>query len=389
MLKKSEKSNFIPYGTQNINSNDIKEVISVLKSEFLTQGPLVTKFEEQIVNYCKAKHATVVNSATSALHIACLSLGLKKGDLLWTSPNTFVASANCAIYCNADIDFVDIDIETRNISIEALEEKLSIAEKNNKLPKIIVPVHFGGNSCDMIRIKKLSQIYGFKIIEDASHAIGAEYKGSKVGSCKYSDITIFSFHPVKIITTGEGGAATTNSKLLNDKMNLLRSHGITRDKTKFIGKTDEEWAYQQLTVGFNYRMTDIQAALGISQMSRLDNFIDKRNYLAKIYNSLLKGNDLSLARVDSENKSSMHLYTVLFRNKKKRDSIYRKMIKENIGVNIHYIPVHTQPFFREIGFKRGMFPKSEEYYSKTLTLPLHTKLTKKDMTRICKIIINS
>ena len=366
----------IPYGRQEITDEDIKTVVEVLKSDFLTQGPAVPQFERAISKYCKTKYAVAVNSATSALHISCLALGLEKGDILWTSPISFVASANVALYCGASIDFVDIDYDTNNMSMNNLEERLKIADKENRLPKIIIPVHLAGKSCDMKRIYELSKIYGFKIIEDASHAIGGEYKNKKIGSCNYSDITVFSFHPVKIITTAEGGMAMTNNESIFNKLQLLRSHGITRNK-KFMNNIDkDDWYYEQITLGYNYRMNDIQAALGLSQTSRLNIYIQRRNELARLYFKHLENLDLILPVDQDDSLSSFHLFIIKIseNSKKVRDDLFNYLKKSSIGVNLHYIPIYNQPYFDKLGFNRDLFPNSEKYFKNAISIPIYPTL---------------
>lgn len=368
----------IPYGRQDINQSDIDAVIEVLQSDFLTQGPKVPLFEKAVSNYCGANYAVALNSATSALHVACLALGLKDGDSLWTSPNTFVATANCGIYCGAKVDFVDIDPDTFNMCVDKLERKLEIAKHHGSLPKIVIPVHFAGQSCDMKRIHELSIEYGFKIIEDASHAIGAKYLGNPVGSCQYSDISIFSFHPVKIITTAEGGLALTNSHDLEEKMKLYRSHGVTRDTDCMIKPSEGSWYYQQIELGFNYRMTELQAALGISQMERLDEFVKRRHQLQKRYDLLLKDLPLKCPFQSQASYSALHLYPIqleLRKINKKRSSIFESLRERGIGVNIHYIPVHLQPYYHEMGFQKGDFPNAEAYYEKAISLPIFSGMT--------------
>jgi len=373
---RSERSKtMIPYGRQHINQADIDAVVEVLRSDFLTQGPMVPAFEKNIANYCNTQHAIAVNSATSALHIACLALGVSKGDVVWTTPNTFVASANCALYCGANIDFVDIDPDTYNLSVDRLNEKLRQAEKDDKLPKVVIPVHFSGQPCDMESIYTLSQKYGFKIIEDASHAIGGRYKDEPIGNCRYSDITVFSFHPVKIITTGEGGMALTNNSSLARKMGLLRSHGITRDAAEMNHTPDGPWYYQQIELGFNYRMSDLHAALGMSQMQRLDEFIVRRNQIAERYDDLLENSLLQLPYCQSDSYSAQHLYVVRVKDHKLKKEIFEFMRKEGVGVNVHYIPVHTQPYYEKMGFKDGDFPEAETYYKEAVSLPIFPKLT--------------
>ena len=371
----------IPYGRQEITNSDIKEVEKVLRSDFLTQGPVVPKFEKSVAKYCRASYAVAVNSATSALHIACLALGLKKGDFLWTSPNTFVASANCARYCGANVDFVDINPNTFNMCIKALSEKLRVAKKKGKLPKIVIPVHFAGQPCEMKAIYKLSKKFGFKIIEDASHAIGASYDKIKVGSCVHSDITVFSFHPVKIITTGEGGMALTNNNDLADKMFRLRIHGITNNKSlmKFRPK-GEIWNYQQIDLGYNYRMNDIQAALGLSQMRRLDKYIKIRHKIAKAYDKQFSNLPIKTPWKSLNFYSSYHLYPIRIQkdlNLKTQKKIYEDFRKEGIAVNLHYIPVHRQPYYENLGFKKGTYPESEKFHREAISLPMFPTLTNK------------
>ena len=369
---------FIPYGKQNINQADVDAVVDVLKSDFLTQGPQVPAFEKSVAQLVGAQYALAVNSATSALHIACLALGLGKGDVLWTSPITFVASSNCALYCGADVDFVDIDSQTYNMSISALKLKLEQAKKDNKLPKIVVPVHLCGQPCDMAKIYALSQEYGFKIIEDASHAIGGKYQGTYVGAGQYSDITIFSFHPVKIVTTAEGGMALTNDAKLAQKMDLLRSHGVTRNQDLMSKEPEGPWYYQQVDLGFNYRMTELQAALGISQMHRLEQFVAKRHDIAKVYNQILQNLPVVLPYQLSETYSGLHLYVIrlkLDEISKTRKEVFELLREKGIGVNVHYIPVHTQPYYENIGFKQGDFPEAESYYASAISLPMYPDLT--------------
>ena len=368
----------IPYGRQEITEDDIAEVEKVLRSDFLTQGPAVPRFEKSVADYCGASHAIAVNSATSALHIACLALDLGPGDWLWTSPNTFVASANCGRYCNADIDFVDIDPKTYNMSVDALSEKLIQAEKLGKLPKIVIPVHFAGQPCDMPSIYELSKRYGFKIIEDASHAIGASYNKVKVGSCTHSDITVFSFHPVKIITSAEGGMSLTNEKNIYDKMSRLRTHGITNDKTKMEDRPkDEIWNYQQIDLGFNYRMNDIQATLGLNQMKRLVEYVKRRHKLAKYYDIELKDLSLTLPWQTTDFYSSYHLYPILVKNdsdSKIQKHIFEELKKNDIGVNLHYIPVHRHPYYNNLGFKKDDFPVAEKFHKEAISIPMYPTL---------------
>ncbi len=364
----------IPYAKQSISIKDIRSVVKVLKSSYLTQGPVVPDFEKAVTEYCDAKFGVAVNSATSALHIACLALDLGPGDVIWTSPNSFVASANCGLYCGASIDFVDIDPTTYNMSPERLEEKLISAEKIGKLPKIVIPVHFAGQSCDMQKIYLLSKKYGFKIIEDASHAIGGKYKNKPIGSCEYSDITVFSFHPVKIITTGEGGMAVTNSEDLAIKMRSLRSHGIYNDPELFHERDDNEiWNYQQLVLGFNYRMTDIQASLGLSQMSKINKFLKKRQKQAYLYSAALQNTDLIIPWQSPETISSFHLYPIRVKNINanfNQKKIYDELKKRDIAVNLHYIPIHRQPYYEGLGFRKNQFPESELFHREVISLPI-------------------
>lgn len=376
--------NYIPYGRQSISQADIDAVIRVLKSDWITQGPAIAQFEKTVAEYCGAKFAVAVTSATAGLHIACLAAGLGEGDWLWTSPNTFVASANCALYCGANIDFVDIDPKTYNISVDALEQKLIQAEKQGTLPKIVVPVHFSGQPCEMECIYDLSQQYGFTVLEDASHAIGASYRGKPVGSCQYSDMAVFSFHPVKIITTGEGGMVLTNRQGLHEKLIRLRTHGITRNQA-LMSENHGGWYYQQLELGFNYRITDLQAALGISQMSRLKDFVHRRRQLAAKYDELLKILPITLPMQHPASLSSWHLYVIrlqLDQIKLTHKEVFHALREAGIGVNLHYIPVHLQPYYQNLNFKLGDFPESEQYYREAISLPLHFELTEEDQNRI-------
>ena len=365
----------IYYGKQDVNNEDISAVEEVLRSDFLTQGPAIERFERRVAEYCGAKYAVAVTNATSALHIGCKALGLTDGGLLWTSPITFVASANCGRYCGADADFVDIDERTYNMSVDALEAKLKSTER---IPNVVVPVHLAGQSCDMERIHELSKRYGFSVMEDASHAVGADYKGGKVGSCRYSDLTVFSFHPVKIITTGEGGMLLTNNVELYEKLRLYRSHGITRDPSLMTHEPDGQWYYQQIDLGFNYRMTDIQAALGCSQMDRLDEFVSRRRYLAARYDELLKDLPLKTPHQSEDTNSSWHIYVVrLDRSavKKSKVQIFDEMRARGVTLNLHYIPVHTQPYYERLGHRPGECPAAMEYYAEAFTLPLYYRLT--------------
>jgi len=379
----------IPYGKHDIQESDIEAVVKVLRSDFLTQGSVVPQFEKQLCDYTGSSYAVAVNSATSALHIACLSLGLEKGDWLWTSPNSFVASANCGLYCGAKIDFIDIDVKTYNLSIDKLEKKLICAKKEKKLPKIVIPVHFAGQSCDMKRIHSLSKQYGFKIIEDAAHAIGGRYLDGPIGGCQYSDITVFSFHPVKIITTAEGGLATTNSKKLTEKMQLYRSHGITRNQELITEKVDGDWYYQQVVLGFNYRMTELQAALGVSQMKRLDRFVSSRHILRKRYDMLLRDLPITIPFQHKNNYSALHLYPIKIDFKrigKSREKIFNELRASGVGVNVHYIPIHTQPYYKQFGFHKGDFPNAELYYHETISIPIFHAMTMEQQDTIVGIL---
>lgn len=368
----------IPYGRQNITENDIEKVVEVLKSAHLTQGPAVPKFEQAVLKHCNAKYAVATNSATSSLHIACLALKLGPGDWLWTSPNTFVASANCGIYCGAKLDFVDIDRHTYNLCPKSLEKKLKVAKQNGKLPKIVVPVHFSGQPCDMRAIHELSKKYGFKIIEDASHAIGAKYLNEPVGNCRYSDVTVFSFHPVKIVTSGEGGMAVTNDSKLGEKMALLRSHGITRTPSLMTKPMEGSWYYQQVDLGFNYRMTDLQGALGASQMERLGQYVAQRHELAERYNKLLADFPIIKPWQQKNSYSAFHLYVIRLRLNEiipTHLEVFEALRAKGIIVNLHYIPVHTQPYYQNMGFSNGDFPEAEAYYAEAISIPLFPTLT--------------
>ncbi len=368
----------IPYGRHDINQEDIDAVIDVLHSDYLTQGPTVPAFEQSVAGYCDVRYAVAVNSATSALHIACLALGVSSGDIVWTTPITFVASANCALYCGASIDFVDIDPRTSNMSVDRLSEKLAQAKKNGSLPKVVIPVHLCGQSCDMKAIHKLGTQYGFRIVEDASHAIGGKFRDEPIGSCRYSDITVFSFHPVKIITTGEGGMALTNDSKLAKQMQLLRSHGITRDVSELSQDSDGPWYYQQIDLGFNYRMTDIQAAIGLSQLRRLDEFVSKRHVIAKRYDSLLPDLPVVVTWQDPESYSGFHLYVIRLKLEEITNShlkVFKELRNKGIGVNLHYIPVYRQPYYEQFGFKAGYCPEAEKYYSEAISLPMYPRLT--------------
>ena len=368
----------IPYGKQDINQADIDSVVDVLQSDFLTQGPQVPLFEKTVSDYCDAEYGVAVNSATSALHIACLALELGKGDWLWTSPNSFVASANCGLYCGAQVDFVDIDRLTYNLSPEELEKKLIQAKQDDKLPKVVIPVHFAGQSCDMQKIHSLGKEYGFKIIEDASHAIGGKYLDKPIGGCQYSDITVFSFHPVKIITTAEGGVATTNDKELLGRMQLFRSHGVTRDSELMTKKSEGGWYYQQVELGFNYRMTELQAALGVSQMERLDKFVALRHQRQVRYDKLLKGLPIVVPYQSLDSYSALHLYPIqleLENISKSHAQVFDELKQKGLGINLHYIPVHIQPYYEKMGFSLGDFPEAEKYYSRAISIPMFQGLT--------------
>ena len=379
----------IPYGRQDISQQDINVVLEVLQSDFLTQGPKVPAFEQTIAKHVNAKHALAVNSATSALHIACLALGLGQGDWLWTTPITFVASANCGLYCGAQVDFVDIDPATYNLCPKALEVKLIEAERNGKLPKVLVAVHLCGQPCDMQAIHALAQKYNFSVIEDASHAIGGKYQNEFIGNCHYSDITVFSFHPVKIITTAEGGMALTNDDLLAEKMNLYRSHGITRDPSLMTHDPDGPWYYQQVELGYNYRMTELQAALGISQMQRLDKFVAQRHVLAQCYNDLLSDLPLTLPWQHPDSYSGLHLYVIRLRLdqiNKTHLQVFEELREAGIGVNLHYIPVHLQPYYQKIGFNKGDLPQAELYYDEAISLPMFSTLTKDQQDEVAQVL---
>lgn len=379
-------SGFIPYGRQQISDEDIEAVVRVLRSDYLTQGPAIPAFEQAVARYCGARYAVAVNSATSALHIACLALGLGPGKRVWTSPNTFVASANCGIYCGAEVDFVDIDFATGNMSVEALAEKLERSAKQGFLPDVVIPVHFAGQPCEMSAIRALADNYGFRIVEDASHAIGARYADEKyVGNCWYADITVFSFHPVKIITTGEGGIALTNSPELAATMNRLRSHGITRDPAEMEGGSDGNWYYQQIELGFNYRITDIQAALGLSQLQRLGDVVTRRTERVARYERLLADVPVGLPELRAPAESAWHLYVVHVPALARR-SIFDAMRASEIGVNVHYIPVHLQPYYRRRGFKPGDFPEAERHYASALSLPLFPALTDAEQDHVVSIL---
>ena len=385
MVKRSAVSKMIPYGRQDIAQADIDAVVEILRSDFLTQGPQVPLFEQKLADYCGAAHAVAVNSATSALHIACLALGLGEGDWLWTTPNTFVASANCALYCGAKVDFVDIDRHEWNLCPQALEQKLVIAEREGRLPKIVVPVHLCGRPCDMKAIHALSLRYGFKIIEDASHAIGGSYCGEPIGNCRFSDITVFSFHPGKIITTAEGGMALTNAPQLAKRMQLLRSHGITRNRIDMTAEPDGPWYYQQIDLGFNYRMTELQAALGLSQSQRLTEFVKRREVLFHRYQAKLVGLPVKTPSQPRDCEPSWHLYVVRLRLNEIRSShlkVFEALRAADIEVNLHYIPVYLHPYYKRLGFTAGYCPEAERYYAEAISLPLFPQLTEKQQDKV-------
>jgi len=372
----------IPYGRQRISQQDIEAVVEVLNSDFITQGPKVKLFEQRIAEYCQVRYSYAVNSATSALHVACLAIGVGEGDEVWTSPNSFVASSNCALYCGATVDFVDIDIKTGNLCVDALETKLA---ECNEPPKVLIPVHFAGQSCDMKRIKALSDKYGFRIIEDASHAVGGKYQDKPVGSCEYSDICVFSFHPVKIVTTAEGGMALTNCPELAEKLALYRSHGVTREPELMTIDSPEPWYYQQVELGLNYRMTELQAALGISQTNNLDGFVKKRNELAAVYKMAFDEVGISYLQVDETCYSAYHLFVIKV-PEDIRCELFKYLRENKIGVNVHYIPIHTQPYYQKLGFEQGQFEQAEKYYSQCISIPLFPDLTSSDQQFIIETI---
>jgi len=382
----------IPYGRQDITQADVDQVVEVLTSDFLTQGPMVPRFERSVAEHVGAAHALAVNSATSALHLACLALGLGPGDSLWTSPVTFVASANCGLYCGASVDFVDIDPRTYNLCPQALEHKLRQAEAEGRLPKVVVPVHLCGQPCDMAAIHSLSVRYGFRIIEDASHAIGGKYRGEFIGSCRYSDITVFSFHPVKIITTAEGGMALTNDAELAGRMALLRSHGITRDPVQMTHSADGPWYYQQIDLGFNYRMTELQAALGCSQMTRLDQYVARRHELAQRYDALLAELPLSTPWQHPDSYSGLHLYVIRLQTEhlaRTHREVFEALRAADIGVNLHYIPVHTQPYYQAMGFRPNDYPRAIEYYCEAISLPMYQGLTEDQQDQVVSALTHA
>lgn len=378
----------IPYGRQDISHDDVEAVVAALRSDFLTQGPAVGGFEQALVTATGARHAVAVNSATSALHIACLALGIGPGSLVWTSPITFVASANCALYCGADVDFVDIDARTYNLSVEALTAKLVAAEAAGRLPSLVIPVHLAGQSCDMAAIHRLSQRFGFRILEDASHAIGAEFDGAPVGDCRYSDVAVFSFHPVKIVTTAEGGAALTNDDGLAARMALLRSHGITRDPDLMENDSDGGWYYEQLELGFNYRMTDLQAALGASQMQRLGELVCRRRALAAAYDEAFSNEPLQRPWQVPGTRSSWHLYIIRLRGADigRKRAVYDDLRRRGLGVNLHYMPVYLQPYYRHLGYRPGLCPEAEAYYREAISIPLYPGMSDADQAYVVEAI---
>ena len=380
----------IPYGRQSISQDDIQAVVGVLQSDWLTTGPAVEAFETAVAEYCGVRHAVAVNSATSALHIACMSLGLQKGDVLWTTPNTFVASANCGLYCGSGVDFVDIDPQTYNMSVTALRQKLEVAKKQGRLPKVLVPVHFSGQPCEMREIAALAKEYGFAVIEDASHAIGATYEDSRIGDCRYSDMTVFSFHPVKIVTTAEGGMVTTQDTQLAERLRIFRSHGITRDSSKMTEVSHGDWYYQQIDLGYNYRITDLQCALGSSQMKRIDNFLARRREIAATYDQELQGLPVVLPKQLEGVQSAWHLYVIqIDENKacKNRKEVFDFLRSKGIGVNVHYIPVHTQPYYQQkFGFQKGDFPVTEAYYRQAISLPMYTELSREQQQQVISAV---
>ncbi len=383
-----KERHLIPYGRQDVNEKDIAKVVNVLRSDYVTQGPVIEKFERRVASYCGTEFAYSCNSATSALHIACLALGVKKGDLVWTSPISFVASSNCALYCDAEVDFVDIDPSTYNMSTSSLEKKLIEAKKNNNLPKVIIPVHLAGQSCEMDKIHELSKKYNFKIIEDASHAIGAKYKGKPVGNCSFSDISVFSFHPVKIITTCEGGMCLTNNKELGNLISRYRSHGITRQPSEMTKTPDGSWYYEQLNLGLNYRMNDVQAALGLSQMDRLEEFINKRRDIANRYNEILENSMVEIPNQHPDTLSSYHLYIIRLRKNKKitHKQLFEKFRSAGVLVNIHYIPIYRQPYYKALGFNKEGYEESEKYYKEAISIPIFPGLTFKEQKKVVDLI---
>ena len=375
------------YGRHQIFNDDIQSILKVLKSDYLTQGPVVEKFERDFSKKVDSNFALAVNSGTSALHLSCLALNLKKDDIFWTSPMSFVASSNCGIFCGAKVDFIDIDVKTGNLSIEELEKKLFYANKKNRLPKLIIVVHYAGNSPDLKKISNLSKKYKFKIIEDACHSLGGMLGNKKIGSCYYSDITTFSFHPVKNITSGEGGMITTNNHNISKKIDLLRTHGIEKNEKNLFYKNKRIHYYEQQLLGYNYRLSDIHAALGLSQLKKLNYFIKKRNRLAKIYQKNLDKNKVVQLFKDSNNISGMHIFVVKINNSKlNRDQLAKALKQKNVGTQIHYHPIHLNPFYRNLGFKVGDFPESEKFATQILTLPLHTNMNEQDIVKISNLV---
>jgi len=375
----------IPYGKHLVDEDDIDAVVDVLRNQFLTQGTVVPQFEQALCEYTGAKHCVAVNSATSGLHVACLAAGAGQGDLVWTVPNSFVASANCALYCGASIDFVDIDPVTRNIDIKALEKKLQDAAKQDRLPKVLIVVHFSGLSCDMQSIHRLTQMYSIILIEDAAHGLGGSYQQSKIGSCVYSDMTVLSFHPVKSITSAEGGAVLTNQSQYYQKIQLFAKHGVTKDPAQYQGDSDGPWYYQQVELGYNYRLSDMQAALGLSQLKKLDTFIQRRAEIAKVYAQALADLPLKLPVLASHSQSAWHLYMVEL-TQHDRQAIYQQLHTKGVGVNVHYIPIHLQPFYQQLGFKKGDFPLAEHFYQHALTLPLFPSLTDAEQNKVIDVL---
>ncbi|MBA5686094.1 UDP-4-amino-4,6-dideoxy-N-acetyl-beta-L-altrosamine transaminase [Rugamonas apoptosis] len=371
----------IPYGRQSISEQDIAAVVAVLRSDWITQGPAITAFEQGLAAYCGAPHAVAVANATAALHIACLALQVGPGDLVWTSPNTFLASANCALYCGAQVDFVDIDPVTYNLCPQALERKLEQAAQAGRLPKVVIPVHFAGQSCDMAAIAALAQRYGFRVIEDASHAVGADYRDGKVGNCAYSDLTVFSFHPVKILTTAEGGMVLTRQPALHQALQLLRSHGMTRDQALLQHPDEGAWYYEQVALGYNYRITDLQAALGLSQLSRLDEFVARRRALAARYDTLLAPLALRTPGQAASGRSAYHLYPIHVAPERRR-AVFDALRAQGVGANVHYIPVYQQPYYQRLGFQSGLCPQAESYYAGAISLPLYYALSEAEQDQV-------
>lgn len=376
----------IPYGKHLVDEDDIDAVVDVLRNQFLTQGQVVPQFEQALCEYTKAKHCVAVNSATSGLHVACLAADVGQGDLVWTVPNSFVASANCALYCGASVDFVDINPTTRNIDIDSLERKLIQAQRRNRLPKALIVVHFSGLSCDMQRIRELTQKHAIIVIEDAAHGLGGSYQQTKIGSCVYSDLTVLSFHPVKSITSAEGGAVLTNHKAMFERLLLFAKHGVTKDVAQYQGDSHGPWYYQQLALGYNYRLSDLHAALGLSQLKKLDVFIQRRAGIANKYDLALADLPLKLPSVEPHSHSAWHLYMVEL-TEHSRQEIYQQLHAKGVGVNVHYIPIHLQPYYQQLGFKQGDFPASEYFYQHALTLPLFASMTDKEQNKVIDTLI--